>query len=83
MLEDPVDNVTLRKWRGTITSEAKQVTMAAAQADFVKRTSTRNVHRLRDKPEGPEHLYLLGNGGLITPAHRCHRPPCAILAGYL
>ncbi len=35
--------------------------MPAAPTDFVKKTSTRNVHRLRGKPEGPEHLYLLGN----------------------
>jgi hypothetical protein len=40
MLEDPAHNVTPRKWQGTITSEAKRVTMAmpAAQADFVKKT---------------------------------------------
>jgi hypothetical protein len=40
MVEDPVDNVILRKWRGTITNEAERVTMAipAAQADFAKNT---------------------------------------------
>jgi len=30
MLEDPAHNVTPRKWQGTITSEAKRVTMAEA-----------------------------------------------------
>jgi hypothetical protein len=39
-LEDPAHNVTTRKWQGSITSEAKRVTMAmpAAQADFTKKT---------------------------------------------